>query len=149
MTEKHSNESGENIFFEDENITNFIQNTLGEARINEATLFPLTGIYGMFLIVGVSGNMATCMVIMSNEYMMTATNVYLINLAITDIATLAIGKRKMKQSVILLLVAGSEFFFSQISKIVGSLFSLHLYFDVVCLPSIIEVIYLCACLMVS
>ena len=32
--------------------------------------------------------MATCLVIMKNEYMRTTTNIYLFNLAITDLATL-------------------------------------------------------------
>ena len=32
--------------------------------------------------------MATCLVIMKNEYMRTTTNIYLFNLAVTDLATL-------------------------------------------------------------
>ena len=32
--------------------------------------------------------MATCLVIMQNEYMRTPTNIYLFNLAVTDLATL-------------------------------------------------------------
>ena len=42
----------------------------------------------IFLILGVLGNMATCLVIMKNEYMRTTTNIYLFNLAVTDLATL-------------------------------------------------------------
>ena len=76
----------------DENITAFIEDTLGDSHINWATLLPLSIIYSIFLIVGVFGNLSTCIVIISNEYMRTATNVYLTNLAITDIATLVISK---------------------------------------------------------
>ena len=65
--------------------------SLGSADINWGTLLPLTIIYTIFLVVGVCGNIATCIVIVNNEYMRTATNVYLLNLAITDIATLLIG----------------------------------------------------------
>ena len=39
---------------------------------------------------GVLGNLATILVILKNEYMKTATNIYLLNLALTDIATLLI-----------------------------------------------------------
>ena len=78
----------------DENITAFIEATLGDSHINWATLLPLSIIYSIFLIVGVFGNLSTCIVIISNEYMRTATNVYLLNLAIADIATLVISKQK-------------------------------------------------------
>ena len=34
------------------------------------------------------GNLATCIVILRNEYMRTTTNIYLLNLAVADLATL-------------------------------------------------------------
>ena len=74
------------------NISIFIEDMLGDSHINYESLFFLTIIYSIFLVVGVLGNLATCIVIMSNEYMRTATNVYLFNLAIADIATLVISK---------------------------------------------------------
>ena len=77
---------------EHENITAFIEENLGDSHVNWATLIPLTIIYSIFLVVGISGNLATCIVIISNEYMRTATNVYLLNLAIADIATLVLSK---------------------------------------------------------
>ena len=42
----------------------------------------------IFLFLGILGNVATCLVIMKNEYMRTTTNIYLFNLAVTDLATL-------------------------------------------------------------
>ena len=45
----------------------------------------------MFLILGVLGNMATCLVIIKNEYMRTTTNIYLFTLAVTDLATLLLA----------------------------------------------------------
>ena len=75
-----------------ENVTAYIVSILGESHINWSTLLPLSIIYSIFLIVGVFGNLSTCIVIISNEYMRTATNVYLLNLAIADIATLVISK---------------------------------------------------------
>ena len=75
-----------------ENITAYIEETLGDSHVNLSTLIPLTIIYTIFLVVGVCGNLSTCIVIISNEYMRTATNAYLLNLAIADIATLIISK---------------------------------------------------------
>jgi hypothetical protein len=75
----------------EEDISRYIKTTLGDTGINWETLLPLTLIYSIFLVVGVCGNIATCIVIVNNEYMRTATNVYLLNLAITDIATLLLG----------------------------------------------------------
>jgi len=71
-------------------ITAYITTTLGDTHIDYHTLLPLTLIYSIFLVVGVCGNLATCVVIVSNEYLRTATNVYLLNLALADIATLII-----------------------------------------------------------
>ena len=45
-------------------------------------------IFSLFLVLGVLGNLATCIVIMRNEYMRTTTNIYLFNLAVADLATL-------------------------------------------------------------
>ena len=42
----------------------------------------------MFFVLGVLGNLATCLVIIKNEYMRTTTNIYLFNLAVADLATL-------------------------------------------------------------
>ena len=57
----------------DENITSYIESTLGDSHINWSTLLPLTFLYSIFLIVGVFGNLSTCIVIISNEYMRTPT----------------------------------------------------------------------------
>ena len=84
----------ENISVQDENLTAYIEAKLGPSHVNWSTLLPLTIIYSIFLIIGVCGNLVTCIVIMSNEYMRTPTNVYLLNLAIADIATLVISKFK-------------------------------------------------------
>ena len=69
---------------EDENISVLIQEILGDSHINYESLFFLTIIYSIFLVVGVFGNLSTCIVILTNEYMRTATNVYLFNLAIAE-----------------------------------------------------------------
>ena len=40
---------------------------------------------------GVLGNLATCLVIIKNEYMRTTTNIYLFNLALADLGTLVLA----------------------------------------------------------
>ena len=47
--------------------------------------------YAVLLIVGIPGNMLTALVILSNSHMNTAPNMYILNLAIVDVVTLAIG----------------------------------------------------------
>ena len=42
------------------NITEHIKIRLGTPRINDDTLFPLTAIYLLFLVIGLLGNLATC-----------------------------------------------------------------------------------------
>ncbi len=41
----------------------------GAPHINYETLVPLTIIYSLFLVVGILGNLATCIVILNNEYL--------------------------------------------------------------------------------
>ena len=76
----------------DDNISFFIEEMLGDSHVSFEYIVLLSIIYSIFLIVGVFGNLSTCMVIISKEYMRTATNIYLLNLAIADIATLVISK---------------------------------------------------------
>ena len=48
-----------------DNITEYIKVMLGTPRINDDTLFPLTAIYLFFLVIGLLGNLATCIGILS------------------------------------------------------------------------------------
>jgi len=69
----------------------FIRASLGNSHLPWRSLIPMTAVYTIFVIFGILGNVATCLVIIKNEYMKTATNIYLLNLALTDIATLLIA----------------------------------------------------------
>ena len=77
----------------DDNISLFIEEMLGESHVSFEYIFFMSIIYSIFLIVGVFGNLSTFIIIISNEYMRTATNIYLLNLAIADLATLVISKK--------------------------------------------------------
>ena len=41
----------------------------GASHVNYETLIPLTLIYSVFLVIGILGNLATCVVILNNEYL--------------------------------------------------------------------------------
>ena len=56
------------------------------------SLVILLTIYGLIFISGTVGNICTCIVIVRNSYMQTATNYYLFSLAISDLFILLLGK---------------------------------------------------------
>lgn len=55
------------------------------------TLIPMTILYTIIFITGLTGNICTCIVICRNKYMRTATNYYLFSLAISDLLLLILG----------------------------------------------------------
>lgn len=71
----------------------FLQLAQGSSRRHgEGTSIGLT-IYFLFLLCfGIPGNLATCCIILTNSYMRTAPNLFLLNIAIADIFTLILGK---------------------------------------------------------
>ncbi|RWS22933.1 Neuromedin-U receptor 2-like protein [Leptotrombidium deliense] len=73
-----------------------IENYLGpQQALSLPWLIPLTFIYVTVLILGVIGNVATILVILKFKYMQTVTNLYLCNLAITDLLILIAGTFNM------------------------------------------------------
>ena len=70
----------------------FIIASIGNSSIPWRDLIPMTVTYSIFFVIGILGNLATCIVILRYEYMKTATNLYLLNLALADIANLTIGR---------------------------------------------------------
>ena len=52
----------------------------------------LTIYYAILLFVGIPGNGLTCLIILTNSYMRTAPNLFLLNLAFADLVTLTVGK---------------------------------------------------------
>lgn len=64
---------------------------LGPVRDPLYTAIPMTLLYVLILVTGVIGNLITCVVIVRNRYMHTATNYYLFSLAISDLLLLILG----------------------------------------------------------
>ena len=56
----------------------------GKQRETLYKVVPFTIIYVAIFVVGVVGNVCTCIVISRNRYMHTTTNYYLFNLAVSD-----------------------------------------------------------------
>ena len=71
----------------------FLQMELGKPnRYNQTVTGFLTAYYGSLLLIGVPGNVMTCMIILTNSYMRTPPNIFLFNLAVVDLVTLTMSK---------------------------------------------------------
>ncbi|GFR28065.1 g_PROTEIN_RECEP_F1_2 domain-containing protein [Trichonephila clavata] len=66
----------------------YILARLGPKTMPLNWLIPMTTVYAIIFLTGIVGNVCTCIVISRNQYMQTATNCYLFNLAIADMLTL-------------------------------------------------------------
>ncbi|XP_033334211.2 neuropeptides capa receptor [Megalopta genalis] len=69
----------------------YLTKVLGTKYLPIELMVPLTIAYVLIFITGIFGNVATCTVIMRNSSMQTATNYYLLNLAVSDLILLVIG----------------------------------------------------------
>lgn len=63
----------------------------GPQRDNLYIVLPITVIYSIIFVTGILGNIFTCIVIVRNKSMHTATNYYLFSLAISDLLLLVSG----------------------------------------------------------
>uniref|UniRef100_A0A7E4W2W9 G_PROTEIN_RECEP_F1_2 domain-containing protein n=1 Tax=Panagrellus redivivus TaxID=6233 RepID=A0A7E4W2W9_PANRE len=73
-------------------VTKHVSDNLGDRCVPPSLVLPTVIIYGLILILGVGGNLCTCLVIAKNKYMHSATNFYLFSLAISDLLMLVLGK---------------------------------------------------------
>ena len=73
--------------------TQFIMTQLGNPQRYIPSVTTTLGLYyGGLLVIGLLGNLLTSLIILTNSYMRTAPNMYLLNLAVVDIITLIISK---------------------------------------------------------
>lgn len=75
----------------------YIARHLGAQHLPLTTIIPISVVYSIIFIVGVLGNVSTICVILRNKYMHTPTNVYLANLALSDLLTHLIGNVSQTQ----------------------------------------------------
>ncbi|XP_071439417.1 pyrokinin-1 receptor-like [Hetaerina americana] len=71
--------------------TQNITNLWGPKRDSLSIVIPITIIYAIIFLIGIIGNVSTCVVIARNRSMHTATNYYLFSLAISDLLLLISG----------------------------------------------------------
>ncbi|XP_076282853.1 neuropeptides capa receptor [Lasioglossum baleicum] len=91
-----SNENYVHDFWRDwdlENLTEveYLTKVLGPKYLPMQMVVPLTIAYVTIFVTGIFGNVATCTVILRNPSMQTATNYYLLNLAVSDLILLVLG----------------------------------------------------------
>ena len=87
----HENPPWDNFTLKEQ--SHFLEMELGSPRRHSSGVtISLATYYATLITVGVLGNGLTCFIILTNSYMRTAPNIFLLNLALVDIATLTIGK---------------------------------------------------------
>ena len=64
----------------------------GDTVLNYEAQVGLTLFYVVLILLGLPGNLMTCIIIWCNSNIITPTNCFLLNLAIVDIITLITGK---------------------------------------------------------
>ena len=69
----------------------FIANYKVPFPIQPSIVVPTAVIYGLILLVGLLGNVCTCLVILRNKSMQNPTNYYLFSLAVSDLLILTLG----------------------------------------------------------
>lgn len=72
-------------------VAGYLREHLGHRHRSFVESIVLTIVYCLILLTGVTGNVSTCIVIIKNNYLHTATNFYLFSLAISDVLTLILG----------------------------------------------------------
>ena len=80
-----------------ENLTEaeYLAKVLGPKYLPLKMVIPLTIAYVTIFVTGIFGNVTTCVVIIRNPSMQTATNYYLFSLAISDLTLLTLGESRL------------------------------------------------------
>uniref|UniRef100_A0A914X0Q1 G-protein coupled receptors family 1 profile domain-containing protein n=1 Tax=Plectus sambesii TaxID=2011161 RepID=A0A914X0Q1_9BILA len=81
----------ENLSFPDGNLTAYVYILLGGRCVELSIALPTVILYAIILFLGIVGNVCTCIVIIRNTSMHTATNYYLFSLAVSDLLMLVLG----------------------------------------------------------
>ena len=74
------------------NLDAFLKSHLGSRSREFPESLTLTVVYALIFVTGLLGNACTCVVIVTNGHLHTATNFYLFSLAISDLLTLILGQ---------------------------------------------------------
>ena len=70
-----------------------IRQSQGDPQIyNDWITISVNTFYGLLLVVGIPGNGLSILIILTNSYMRTSPNIFLLNIALADFVTLTMGK---------------------------------------------------------
>lgn len=79
------------LVFHDENLTEYVDNTMGPKCIGQTMIICTFIVYCTLFLVGTFGNILIVLVVVKNRAMHTATNYYLLSLAVSDLLSLVLG----------------------------------------------------------
>ncbi|RCN51934.1 7 transmembrane receptor [Ancylostoma caninum] len=79
------------IQYEVANMSTYVSNVMGKRCLSDSIWISTVIAYSMIFIVGIVGNICTCLVIIRNKSMHTHTNFYLFSLALSDMLVLSLG----------------------------------------------------------
>lgn len=94
------NRTDENMENSSVDIESYLTIHMGDRYLSTIQLIVLNIIYIGICFSGIFGNICTCIVIGRNRNMHTATNYYLVSLAIADLITLSIGEYNILYGVV-------------------------------------------------
>lgn len=87
VAKEHGNDSNVSV----DDVAFNLEAIIGPKRHSLSLVVPITIIYCAIFVIGIFGNVCTCIVIARNRFMHTATNYYLFNLAVSDLLLLILG----------------------------------------------------------
>ncbi|KAL6736860.1 hypothetical protein Aduo_007163 [Ancylostoma duodenale] len=79
------------IQYEVANVSTYVTIVMGNRCLSGNILIPTVIIYSMIFVIGIVGNICTCLVIIRNKSMHTHTNFYGFSLAVSDLLVLFLG----------------------------------------------------------
>ncbi|KIH62834.1 7 transmembrane receptor [Ancylostoma duodenale] len=79
------------IQYEVANVSTYVTIVMGNRCLSGNILIPTVIIYSMIFVIGIVGNICTCLVIIRNKSMHTHTNFYVFSLAVSDLLVLFLG----------------------------------------------------------
>ncbi|KAL6736861.1 hypothetical protein Aduo_007164 [Ancylostoma duodenale] len=79
------------IHYEVANVSTYVTNVMGKRCLSDSILISTVVAYSIIFVIGVVGNICTCLVIICNKSMHTHTNFYVFSLAVSDLLSLFLG----------------------------------------------------------
>ena len=79
-----------------------LEKAIGTRRMNLHSAIPMSIYFVLIFIIGVSGNILSCLIILTNGYMRIPQNFFLVSLSIIDLINLTFGKLNLYFDILFL-----------------------------------------------